>query len=375
MDQAADETKPLPDTASDDAAEELGPVNVALLVDEDYVNRFGSLFGHMVIGLVDEVVNVTVVCPDPELLSRLPTGPTRIVPFRPSAWPWRYRAQLDTLVEQLDKYKVNVIHACSGTQGNLAYDLAQRMELPYLVTVTGLLQRECYWRLDRQRCAALIAISEPIRRMLAEAYGSVADRIRLVRPGCFCRVRPPRPSEGHSRTIVSAGFFDRQSGYDLLLRALAKMAENNVEYVAFLFGTGPQEYTLHRWARRAGLSSRVTFLPPIARWQGILDDTDVYVQPGRFHRLHSGPYEALARGCPVVATPETGFDLVVEGETGRLFPLGDEQALTDILTEWLTKPDSLVDISQRTSQFAKEHLSLRQEVMKLIELYRSALAR
>lgn len=350
------------------------PVNVAVLVDDDYLSRFGSVFGHSLIGLVDQPINVTVVCPEPRALSDLPTGPATIVQYRSNLWPSSRREHLRRLAETLEKTSVNLIHSFCGRQSDLACRLAGELDLPYVVSVTGLLQRECLWRVDPQRCRALIAISEPIRQALVETYDTLADRIHLVRPGCFCRNVSDTADVDRPRAIVSAGDFDSRSGFDLLLRALGRLAERDVDYLAFLFGTGSFEPTLRRWVRTARLGSRITFLPPIAQWYNVLNDADVYVQPGALYQLHGGPYEALSRGCPIVSTPDTAFDLVVDGETGRTFPAGDEDALADILTSWLSGCDDiLTDLAQRTSRFAKDQLSLPRSIDKMIAIYRTAL--
>lgn len=360
-------------TESAEATESESPINLALLVDDNYLDRFASTLGHMVIGLIDEVVNVTVVCPNADRLADVPTGPAKVIAYRGSRWPWPSRGRLDALVDELEQSKVGLIHAACGRQARLAGELAGELDTPYLVSATGLLQEDCDWTVDSARCRGMIAISEPIRRALREVHPSYDDRIHLVRPGCFCRERPPsRPAAG-TRTIVSAGFFTRRGGYDLLLRVLGRLAEAKTDCLAFLFGTGPLESVLRRWTRKAGLGPRVTFLAPIAGWQQVLDDADVYIQPGAFHQLHSGPYEALARGCPVIGTEETAFDLVVDGETGRQFTMGDEQGLADILTGWLGDAEGLETLSAKTGRAAKERLSLPRATSELVGIYRAAL--
>jgi len=373
MPPANDEQTAVDGPGSPEQTEEHEPIDLAMLVDDDYLDRFGSTFAHMVIGLVSEVVRITVVCPNPDRLGDLPTGPAKTIQFRPSPWPWRNRPAVERLAGELAAAKIGLIHSCCGTQSNLARELAGRMDRPYVVSVTGLLQEECYWHVDHERCRALIAISEPIRQALRECYPPLAQRIHLVRPGYFCRERSPVKPADRAKTIVTAGAFTRRSGHDVLLRALAELAETDINFLAFLIGTGPLETMLHRWARKAGIGSRITFLAPIRDWQQTLDDADVYVQPGPISTLHSGPYEAVARGCPVIATPETAFDLVLDGQTGSLFPRGDTKALVDVLARLLGRSDVLDTLSQSTVSFAKEHLSLYQACSALAEIYRTAL--
>jgi len=353
--------------------EEPQAINLALLVDNDYLARFASIFGHALIGLVDELVNVTIVCPDPGALVELPTGPAKIVEFRPAFWPRTQRKRLDQLAETLEQGHVNLLHSFCGAQAPLAHQLAVRMDRYYAVSVTGLLQKECLWRIDPDRCRALIAISEPVHQMLVDAYASLTHRIHLVRPGCFPHARNETAAHDGPKTIVSAGVFDRRGGFDVLLRALGKLGEKQIDFLAFLFGAGPLEFALRRWVRRAKLGSRIIILPPVRNWQNVLDDADLYVQPGAMHQLHSGPYESLARGCPIVATPDTALDLVVDDQTGKTFPSGDEDVLADILADWLGNAEKLWQLSQSTSEFAREQLALHRTTEKLIDIYRTVL--
>ncbi len=369
----ADSIVKQPNSASeDDSVDVPQPLGVALLVDGEYIEGFGGLFGHMLMGLLDESVGLTIICPDPQVVASLPTGLARVIQFSPSAWPGRYRRQLDHLAVGLDAAGVNLIHACCGTQGNLACALAQQSNRPYVLSVTGLLQRECFWQYDEQRCRALIAISSPIAEMLSEAYPALADRVRLVRPGCYFEAGKAGVVPEHKRTIVSAGFYEPQSGYDVLLRALRRVSDEGVDFMAFIFGNGPLEHSLRRWTIKADIASKVTFLPPISRWQSVLADADVYVQPGRLHRLHGGPYEALARGCPIIATSDTAFDLVIDGTSGVIFPTGDEDRLVEVLLEWFGDPDKLGELSQKTIAYGRQQLSLPNAVSALLEIYREA---
>ena len=354
-------------------SEPVEPIRVALLVDDDYLYRLGSVFGHTLVGLVDEAVSVTVVCPDPNMLAGLTTGPARVIEYRQSPWPGARRRGLSELAEELNGAKVNLIHGFTGSQSQLSQQLAAVLDRPYIVSATGLLQSECFWRIDEQRCRAMIAISHPVQEVLLETYRTLADRVHLVPPGCFCRARPNPSNPDRAKTIVSMGRFDRRGGYDLLLRAIKQSVDQGLDVIAALFGAGPMESTLREWARRAGLGARVTFLPRLFNWEQILDTADLYVQPGPIHQLHAGLYESIARGCPVVTTPDTAFDLVVENQTGKIFPTGDQGALTQILSEWLSSAEKLKALSEQTARFAKEKLSMHRAIARLMEVYRQAL--
>ena len=65
-----------------------------------------------------------------------------------------------------------------------------------------------------------MAMSEPIKSALQQAYGSKAIQIELIRPGCFCRDRSEQKTERCALTLVSSALFGHGGGYGVLLRAL-----------------------------------------------------------------------------------------------------------------------------------------------------------
>lgn len=349
------------------------PVHLALLVDDSFLHRFGAMFGRMIIGLIDEVINVTVVCPDPDGLSHLTTSPTRAYPFHRSFWPWRTAQRFERLVDSMQHARINLIYSCCGSQAELADQLSRRLDVPYIVAASGLMQNECCWQFKRDRCRGLVALSEPIRDMLHQAYPTMHSDIHLVRPGCFCHPPHQAVREGAILTLVSTGHFAQNEGYDVLLRAMATVAQSTRDVALFLLGEGPLESSLYRWARSAGIGSLVTFLPPMPKWEEILDSADVYIQPAPMTMLHCGPYEAIARACPVIATEVSAFDLVHPGRTGATFRTGDDLALANIILDWVQHPQTVVDLAASTAAFARENLSLHRTLPTLADLCRNIL--
>jgi glycosyltransferase involved in cell wall biosynthesis len=352
--------------------EDARSIHVALLVDTDYLYRFRSIFAHMLVGLVDQPISVTLICPDPDAAMTLPIGPSEVIEFKVPLLPWKYRQAVADLAVELKLAKVNLIHSCSGRPCWLATDLAKAANLPYVVTFTGLFQEECYTRLDQKQCTRLIGISQPICETLHDLYGRSNNRIDLIRPGCFIRSR--EPLSDRPKTILSIGEFTRQSGYDVLLKAILEVRKRGYECWAVLLGQGPMENELHRWVNKNNLSKQVSFIDLIPNWVDVLGDIDFYVQPGPFYSLHSGPYEAMARGCPIIMTEDNAFDLLSAGENGRTFRTGDVMGLADILTEWMEGRMDWPAMSEKAMTAAKSELSLYASTEKLIACYRLAIA-
>jgi glycosyltransferase involved in cell wall biosynthesis len=217
----------------------------------------------------------------------------------------------------------------------------------------------------------LVGVSQPICDTLHDLYGKNTDKIELIRPGCF--IRPLCPQTDHPKTLLSIGQFVRNSGYDTLLHALAEVRRRGFECWTILMGQGPLEDTLHRWVNKNNLNDMVSFIDILPNWEDVLCEVDFYIQPGPFYTLHSGPYEAMSNSCPIIATHDTAFDLLVDGQTGMKFKTGDHLGLASILCKWLDGKIDRQAMSVNAHTLAKAELSLFTNTEKLVHCYRSVL--
>ncbi|MCS6854651.1 MAG: glycosyltransferase, partial [Elioraea sp.] len=71
----------------------------------------------------------------------------------------------------------------------------------------------------------------------------------------------------------------------------------------------------------------------------VLRAADLFVLPSHFEGMPRTVAEAMMSGLPVVASAIRGTrELVVEGETGRLVPVGDVPALAAALAPLIADP-------------------------------------
>jgi len=80
----------------------------------------------------------------------------------------------------------------------------------------------------------------------------------------------------------------------------------------------------------------VVFTGDLPDTRPVYADLDVAVQPSRSEGLPNATVEALASGCPVVATAVGGLpDVIRDGTTGWLVHPGDPARLADAILEAL----------------------------------------
>ncbi len=145
---------------------------------------------------------------------------------------------------------------------------------------------------------------------------------------------PPLPSRDQLRTelglsghaLVFAGRLGPQKALGVALQALADVPDASLAVA----GDGPQRAALEGRARELGLDGRVSFLGSVPREQvlRLFHAADASLLPSAWENFPHTVVEALAVGCPVIATAVGGVPEVVrDGENGLLVPPGDPGAL------------------------------------------------
>ena len=144
--------------------------------------------------------------------------------------------------------------------------------------------------------------------------------------------------------LLSVGRLQPKKGFDVLLRALARIGRHVTLTVV---GYGPRESALRALARRLGVDHRMC-------WTGQLDhpavrtlyrEHDLFVLAPRIAAdgdrdgLPNVIVEALSQGLPVVATRVAAIPEIVEDHVnGRLVPSEDPAALATALAELVADP-------------------------------------
>jgi glycosyltransferase involved in cell wall biosynthesis len=136
-------------------------------------------------------------------------------------------------------------------------------------------------------------------------------------------------------TLVFAGRLGPQKALGTLLQALVDVPDARL----VVAGDGPEREPLEGLARTLELDGRVSFLGAVSRDRvlRLFGAADACVLPSAWENLPHTVVEALAVGCPVIATSVGGVPEVVrDGENGLLVPPGDPGALASAIARLLS---------------------------------------
>ena len=125
----------------------------------------------------------------------------------------------------------------------------------------------------------------------------------------------------------------------LLVRAFAEMASREPRAVLVLAGYGSERPRIEALARDLGIADRTRFLGVRMDVPELLKVYDVHVLSSRREGLPMVLLEAMAAGCPNLATAVGGIPAALDyGRNGEIVPPGDVRAMADALERLLADP-------------------------------------
>jgi glycosyltransferase involved in cell wall biosynthesis len=175
--------------------------------------------------------------------------------------------------------------------------------------------------------------------------------------------------------LGSVGRLEPVKGHVYLVDAFAQIAADLPHSVLLIAGEGSQRAALEAAAARHLLGERVRFLGLRGDVPRLLAALDLYVHPSLHEGMPNAVMEAMAAGCPIVASEVGGIpELLVDGESGWLVAPQDSAALAAALRYALTHEAEARRVGAAAARRVAERFSLNAMVQSYDDLYRRLLA-
>lgn len=218
-----------------------------------------------------------------------------------------------------------------------------------------------------------LAAGVPSERIALLPHGVDTERFRPATAGERAALRARLGLPPEALVVTYTGRLLRGKGLETLVAAFERAAAREPRAHLVLVGSGAGqalsvEDELRQRVRDGGVEPRVTFAGRVDAVEDWLRASDVFAFPSIFEALGISLVEAAACGLPCVGSRTGGIvDVIEDGQTGRLVPPGDTDALAAALGDLLADPARRAAMGQ-----AARRVALRRfDVLDSLERYRS----
>lgn len=190
----------------------------------------------------------------------------------------------------------------------------------------------------------------------------------------FLKEIPPRKEKNNNGMmfqLLFAGSFEKRKGAEVLLKALRLLEDKEWE----LKIAGSISPDIKRCFHNDLKNKRICHLGWLSRSNLAAEmvKADGFVFPSLAEGSARVVFEALACGCYVITTPNSG-SIVEDGVHGRLVPAGDAEVLAFAIQETMALPrERLRETGRNNAQEVRDRYRQSQYGDKLLELYQELL--
>ena len=250
------------------------------------------------------------------------------------------------------------------------------------ITLVG--QDRSYYPITRfsiEKSDAITAVSHFLKRETLAAFGCAGCDVQVINNfvdgEVYRRSRYPaqlREVAGDKKVLMHVSNFRPVKRVRDVVRIFAEV-QRHIPSVLVMVGDGPDRADAEEEAREHGLTGAVHFLGKIDTVAPLLASSDLFLIPSNFESFGLSALEALACGVPVVGSDAGGMPEVVrDGVTGMLRPVGDVEAMVRASIEILSDPARWRAMSEAAAADARERFSRDQIVAQYEALYVDTIA-
>jgi glycosyltransferase involved in cell wall biosynthesis len=303
-------------------------------------------------------VDLVVAHPGGELVSRVPAG-VRLVSLNASSTAagipklTRYlkTERPDTIMSALDHANIaaQIAVRLSGSRARSVISIRNTFSAESALRkslkrrIEAVLAKRLYPGAD-----AILSVSDGAAEDVARFLGIPRERITVthnpvVSDHLFRQAAEPVDHPwfvpGAPPVILAAGRLSDQKDYPTLIRAFAAARRNSGARLVIL-GDGERRADLEALIHSLGLHGDVLLPGFVHNPYAYMAKAFVFVLSSRHEGLPGVLIQALACGCPVIATdcPSGPREILEGGRFGALVPVGDEAALSSALRASLLAP-------------------------------------
>jgi glycosyltransferase involved in cell wall biosynthesis len=325
-----------------------------------------------------------IVQPSSDLLARASSLGVPVMPLRmrqdydvPAAW------RLAKIVREL---RLDILHAQHSTAHAIGLMSLLWTPVPLFAVTRRVIfpiKRNLFSRLKylSKRIGGYIAISEAVRQELRKA--GIPDSRIVVIPSVV-RYEPATSDDGKMirrefslptdvPLVLMVSNYSDFKGHEYLIRAAVSVAKTVPEARFLIAGRDTEK--LAPLVAELGLQDRVRiagFRTDVPRLHAA---ANLFVMPSLQEAAGTALREAMMAELPAIGTRVGGIpESIQDGETGRLVPPADAEALAGAIVDLLRNPARAREMAQRGQRFIGDNFTLEPAAQRMEQFYATLLS-
>ncbi|MCS7058849.1 MAG: N-acetyl-alpha-D-glucosaminyl L-malate synthase BshA [Meiothermus sp.] len=296
----------------------------------------------------------------------------------------------NSIAELIERYSIELVHAHYAIPHATSAILAREMGLPIKVVttlhgtdVTLVGQEPAFSRTTRHAVRTSDAVTAVSHSLAQDARAKLGVEREIeviynwVDPERFKPNRDPayraRFAQPEEAIVLHVSNFRSVKRPLDALRVFAGVAERMPARM-LMIGEGPLRQDAIELAHELEIAGRVQFLESTPQIEKFMSVADLLLLPSEQESFGLVALEAMASGVPVVASRVGGLpELVEDGRTGFLCPVGDIQAMLEASLEILQSRTRRRNMGEAARERAVAHFRPEVVLPRYLEVYEKTL--
>jgi glycosyltransferase involved in cell wall biosynthesis len=275
------------------------------------------------------------------------------------------------------EHKIQLVHTFDVPLNLFGVPAARLFRVPFVLSsqrahraLTPGIRRRML-RLTDHLVDGIVVNSEAVQRELIEVDRVPPRLLHLCYNGIDAAFFQSSRSPAEGPIIIGVICALRpEKGLETLLEAFARLNASQAIAHLWIVGSGPSLPLLQELAQKLNLGARCTFAPATKDVTTALQRIDIFVLPSLSEALSNSLMEAMASGCCVVASKTGGNpELVMDQQSGLLFPPGDSAALAACLDLLLRNPSLRTRLAAAGAERIRTEFTLARAARRMAEIY------
>jgi glycosyltransferase involved in cell wall biosynthesis len=345
-------------------------LRVALVASEHTICEYSIFLERLLVGLVDKSIPVALICPPGFNPGTVFTGIAEVINYPIFDLPLIKRLNIRLLTDRLSKFEPTILHCLCESRASLTRQLADRLDLPYVLMVNSLQKRWSHLSISSRYCQRIIVPAKSIVENLSSVHPHLADRIKQINIGTFV-AESSRCFSDPSRLaiMVITDPFTKAGDYENLFNVIKRLLIDGYEFMTVIAGGDRTDRQLWKLLDALDLLKTVSIVPRRLPWRSILASGDIFIQIRPNFAFDPVLLQAMSIGTAVAGCTGGVDDLLIEDQTAVIFDPRDEMSIMRTLQRLLDRRELARQVAENAQQYLRENHSVSKMISATFEVY------